>query len=59
MFIGYLVGAGIMIIGGIVEIVLGINAEGKSLEEITKPLTSGSDDAEGPEGGSALPAPAG
>ena len=59
LFIGYLVGAGIMIIGGIVEIVLGINAEGKSLEEITKPLTSGPDDAEGPEGGSALPAPAG
>ena len=59
LFIGYLVGAGIMIIGGIVEIVLGINAEGKSLEDITKPLTSGSDDAEGPEGGSPLPAPAG
>ena len=59
LFIGYLVGAGIMIFGGIVEIVLGINAEGKSLEEITKPLTSGSDDAEAPEGGSPLPAPSG
>ena len=59
LFIGYLVGAGIMIIGGIVEIVLGINAEGKSLEEITKPLTSGSDDAEGLESGPPLPAPAG
>jgi MFS family permease len=40
LFIGYLVGAGIMISGGIVEIVLGVNAEGKSLEDITKPLTS-------------------
>jgi MFS family permease len=40
LFIGYLVGGGIMIAGGIVEIVLGINAEGKSLEDITKPLTS-------------------
>jgi MFS family permease len=59
LFIGYLVGAGIMIFGGIVEIVLGINAEGKSLEDITKPLTSGSDDAESPEGGPPLPAPAG
>jgi hypothetical protein len=34
------VGGGIMIAGGIVEIVLGINAEGTSLEDITKPLTS-------------------
>ena len=40
LFIGYLVGAGIMLIGGIVEILIGINAEGKSLEDITKPLTS-------------------
>ena len=58
LYIGYLVGAGIMIFGGIVEIVLGINAEGKSLEDITKPLTS-SDDGEDSEGGSPLPAPAG
>jgi MFS family permease len=40
LFIGYLVGAGIMMLGGVVEIVFGINAEGKSLEAITKPLTS-------------------
>jgi MFS family permease len=40
LFIGYLVGAGIMISGGVIEIFLGINAEGKSLEDITKPLTS-------------------
>jgi MFS family permease len=40
LFIGYLVGAGIMIFGGIIEIVFGINAEGKSLEEVTEPLTS-------------------
>jgi hypothetical protein len=33
-------GAGIMILGGIVEILLGINAEGKSLATVTKPLTS-------------------
>src|SRR6478672_2664312 len=31
----YLVGAGIMMVGGIVEIVFGINAEGKSLEDVT------------------------
>jgi MFS family permease len=38
LFIGYLVGAGIMIIGGLVAIKYGIDAEGKSLEDITKPL---------------------
>jgi MFS family permease len=40
LFVGYLVGAGIMILGGVVELLIGINAEGKSLEDITKPLTS-------------------
>jgi MFS family permease len=40
LFVGYLVGAGIMVVGGLVEIVCGINAEGKSLETVTKPLTS-------------------
>ncbi len=40
LFIGYLVGGGIMILGGIVELTIGIKAEGKSLEEITTPLTS-------------------
>jgi MFS family permease len=39
LFIGYLVGAGIMLLGGVVEVLIGINAEGKSLESITKPLT--------------------
>jgi hypothetical protein len=29
-----------MILGGIVEIAYGIAAEGKSLEDITRPLTS-------------------
>ena len=33
-----LVGAGIMMFGGVIEIRFGINAEGKSLEDITKPL---------------------
>jgi MFS family permease len=37
--IGYLVGGGIMIFGGIVEVFLGIDAEGKPLEEIATPLT--------------------
>ncbi len=40
LFIGYLVGAGIMMVGGIVEWLIGINVEGKSLEAVTKPLTA-------------------
>ena len=40
LFIGYLIGGGVMIIGGLVEIVLGIAAEGKSLEEIARPLSA-------------------
>jgi MFS family permease len=40
LFIGYLIGAGIMVLGGVIEIVFGINAEGKSLEDVTQPLTS-------------------
>ena len=37
--VGYLVGGGIMIIGGLVEIAFGIDAEGKPLEDIAAPLT--------------------
>jgi MFS family permease len=40
LFIGYLVGAAIMMFGGVIEILFGIDAEGKSLEDITKPLTA-------------------
>jgi hypothetical protein len=40
LFVGYLIGAGIMLIGGLVEVFLGVNAAGKSLEQVTKPLTS-------------------
>jgi hypothetical protein len=40
LFWGYLIGAGIMIIGGLVETFLGVQAAGKSLEQVTKPLTS-------------------
>ena len=29
-----------MIAGGIIEVVFGINAEGKSLEAVTRPLTA-------------------
>ena len=32
-----------MILGGIVELLIGIKAEGKSLETVTKPLTATQD----------------
>jgi len=47
------VGAGIMMLGGVVEILFGVNAEGKSLESVTKPLTS---TEEAPEAAAASPA---
>src|SRR5262245_49513662 len=40
LFIGYIIGGAIMVFGGIVELLIGIKAEGKSLEDITKPITS-------------------
>ncbi len=40
LFIGYIIGALVMIVGGVVEIFLGVAAEGKSLEDISSPLSS-------------------
>ena len=40
LFGSYLIGAAIMFIGGLIEIAFGVNAEGKSLETIAKPLTA-------------------
>jgi MFS family permease len=45
LFVGYLIGGGIMILGGIIELIFGIKAEGKSLEAVTKPLTATDDTA--------------
>jgi MFS family permease len=40
LFAGYLIGAAVMVVGGIVEIVLGVDAEGKSLEDVATPLSA-------------------
>ena len=40
LFVGYLIGAGVMIVGGLVEIFLGVAAESKSLEDIAQPLSA-------------------
>jgi MFS family permease len=36
---GYFIGAGVMVLGGIVELVLGVAAERKSLEDVASPLS--------------------
>ncbi len=40
LFVAYLIGAAVMIIGGAVEIVLGVAAEGRSLEDLAHPLSA-------------------
>ena len=45
--IGYFIGAALMVAGGIIEIFLGVKAEGQSLENIAKPLTAEDDEAQG------------
>src|SRR5215217_1310352 len=40
LFIAYLLGAGLMIFAAIVEIFLGVKAEGQSLESVATPLTA-------------------
>jgi hypothetical protein len=46
LFVGYLIGAGIMIVGGVTEIVFGSTPSVKSLESVAKPLTSVSPEPE-------------
>jgi MFS family permease len=40
LFYGYLLGAGVMIAGGLIAAFLGVNAEGKSLEDVASPLAA-------------------
>jgi len=39
LYIGYLIGAGAMILGGLVAAFLGVSAEGKALEDVALPLS--------------------
>jgi MFS family permease len=54
VFIGFLIGAVAMLIGGIAELVVGVKAERVSLETLARPLTAADAAASGPE----KPAPA-
>jgi MFS family permease len=40
LFIGYLIGSAVMVLGGVVEIFLGVAAERRSLEDIASPLSA-------------------
>ena len=51
MMIGYLIGAALMVLGGVFELVLGVRAERQTLENIAKPLTAEDTPADGPSGG--------
>ena len=39
LFVGYIVGAGAMILGGVIAIFFGVAAEGKALEDVARPLS--------------------
>jgi MFS family permease len=40
VFLGYLLGAGLMVLGGLTEVWLGVDAEQQSLEDIAEPITA-------------------
>ncbi|GAB3563852.1 MFS transporter [Spelaeicoccus albus] len=54
---GYYLGAGIMIIGGIVALLIGVNAEGQSLEDVADPLTKAKTPPDGGGAGPTTPPP--
>jgi hypothetical protein len=40
VYYGYLLGAGLMLVGAVVELVMGVKAEGRALEHIAAPLSA-------------------
>ncbi len=40
LFVGYLIGAGVMVVGGLIAAWLGVDAEQRSLEHVATPLTA-------------------
>jgi MFS family permease len=47
LFVGYLIGSGVMIVGGVIAAALGVAAEGRSLEDIAIPLSATKSSASG------------
>jgi MFS family permease len=48
IFIGYLVGAVVMIVGGVIQAVMGVEAAGRDLEDIAPPLSATTDELDEP-----------
>ena len=48
IFIGYVVGAVVMIIGGVIQATMGVEAAGRDLEDIAPPLSATSDELDEP-----------
>ncbi|HET7044330.1 MAG TPA: MFS transporter, partial [Gaiellaceae bacterium] len=46
IMVAFLIGAGVMTLGGIAELFLGVKAEGEKLEDIAKPLTAADAEAD-------------
>jgi MFS family permease len=55
VFLGYLIGSGLMILGGITEIFFGVDSERRSLEDVAAPLTAISVERSGPAAGRFIP----
>ena len=51
LFVGYLLGAGVMMVGGVVAAVLGVAAENQSLEDVALPLSAAARGADDDDGG--------
>jgi MFS family permease len=48
IFIGYLIGAAVMIVGGVIQALMGVEAAGRDLEDIAPPLSAQGDELEEP-----------
>ena len=48
IFLGYVVGAVVMIIGGVIQAVMGVEAAGRDLEDIAPPLSATTDELDEP-----------
>ena len=48
IFIGYLVGAVVMIAGGVIQALMGVEAAGRDLEDIAPPLSAVTDEIDEP-----------
>jgi MFS family permease len=48
IFIGYLIGAAVMIVGGVIQALMGVEAAGRDLEDIAPPLSAQGEELEEP-----------